>query len=73
MLDGSGTVEATSVGFDRDDTPTIGIVSVLLADGRRVLANCLDPDALRAMCDDAWEGRTVRFRGENGTNGVVTD
>ncbi len=73
VLDGSGVVEGTSVGFDRDDTPTIGILSVLLADGRRALANCLDADALRAMCADAWEGRTVRFRAEGDVNLVVTD
>ena len=48
--------------FDRDGTPTIGILSVLLADGRRALANCTDADAMRAMCAEAWEGRTVTLR-----------
>ena len=37
LVDGDGTVEATSVAFDRDGTPTIGILSVLLPDGRRAL------------------------------------
>lgn len=72
VLDRSGAVEATSVGFDRDDTPTIGILSVLLADGRRALVNCLDADANRAMCDDAWEGTTVSFRADGDTNVLVT-
>jgi acetyl-CoA C-acetyltransferase len=70
-VDGTGTVEATSVAFDRDGTPTIGILSVLLADGRRALANCTDADVLRAMCDDAWEGRTVTLRAEGDTNLLV--
>jgi len=71
-VDGPGTVEATSVAFDRDGSPTIGILSVLLADGRRALANCIDADALLAMCDDAWEGRTVTLRAEGDTNLLVT-
>ena len=52
--------------------PTIGILSVLLADGRRALANCVDADPLLAMCDDAWEGRTVTLRAEGDTNLLVT-
>jgi acetyl-CoA C-acetyltransferase len=67
-VDGTGTVEATSVAFDRDGTPTIGIIAVLLADGRRALANCTDTGTLLAMCDDAWEGRTVALRVDGDTN-----
>ena len=69
--DGTGTVEATSVAFDRDGTPTIGIVSVLLADERRALANCTDTEILRAMCTDAWEGRSIELRAHGDTNIVV--
>jgi acetyl-CoA C-acetyltransferase len=68
LVDGDGTVEATSIAFDRDGTPTIGIVSVLLPDGRRALANCTDADTNRAMCAEAWEGRTVTLRTEGDTN-----
>jgi hypothetical protein len=67
-FDGAATVEATSVAFDRDAAPTIGIVSLLTIDGRRVLANCLDADTLRAMCTDAWEGRIVTVRADGDTN-----
>jgi hypothetical protein len=70
-VDGDGTVEATSVAFDRDGTPTIGILSVLLPDGRRALANCSDADVNRAMCADAWEGRTVTLRADGDTNVLV--
>ncbi len=68
VVDGSGEIEATSVAFDRDGAPTIGIVSVLLADGRRALANCSDVDTLLAMCAEPWEGRTVSLRGDGDTN-----
>ena len=68
VVDDSGTVEATSVAFDRDGTPTIGILSVLLADGRRALANCFDADTLLSMCSDPWEGRTVTVRAAEDTN-----
>jgi acetyl-CoA C-acetyltransferase len=71
LVDGDGTVEATSIAFDRDGTPTIGIVSVLLPDGRRALANCTDADTNRAMCAEAWEGRTVTLRAAGDTNVLV--
>jgi hypothetical protein len=59
------------VAFDRDGTPTIGVVSALLADERRALANCTDQATLRAMCSDAWEGRTIELRADGDTNIVV--
>ena len=72
LVDGDGTVEATSVAFDRDGAPTIGILSVLLPDGRRALANCFDADALGAMCAQAWEGTTATLRTEGDVNLLVT-
>jgi acetyl-CoA C-acetyltransferase len=71
-FDGDGTVEATSVAFDRDGTPTIGILGVLLGDGRRALANCTEAGPLLAMSAEAWEGRTVTLRAEGDTNVVAT-
>ncbi len=68
VLDGEGQVEATSVAFDRDATPTIGIVSLLLPDGRRALANSTDADTLLDMCAEPWEGRTVSLRADDDTN-----
>jgi acetyl-CoA C-acetyltransferase len=66
--DGPGTVEATSVGFERDGTPSIGILSVLTPDGARALANCSDPATLADMTTVAWEGRTVRLRTDGDIN-----
>lgn len=71
VIDASGAVEATSVAFDRDGTPTIGILSVLLADGRRALANCTDGDTLREMCTQPWEGRTVQLRPDGDSNVIA--
>lgn len=68
VLDTDGVVEATSVAFDRDATPTIGIVSVLLPDGRRALANSTDSDTLLDICAEPWEGRTVSLRADDDTN-----
>jgi acetyl-CoA C-acetyltransferase len=71
MVDGRATVEATSVAFDRDGSPTIGIVSALTPDGRRALANCSDPVALREMCVEPWEGRNVELRADGDTNVIA--
>ncbi|MEP6625158.1 MAG: acetyl-CoA acetyltransferase [Acidimicrobiia bacterium] len=69
--DGTGTVEATSVAFDREGNPTIGILSVLVDGDRRALANSTDPDLLTSMCADAWEGRAVAVRADGDTNVLV--
>ncbi|MGZ6907602.1 MAG: acetyl-CoA acetyltransferase [Acidimicrobiia bacterium] len=73
LVTGAATVEATSVAFDRDGTPTIGILAVLTPDGRRALANCVDADALRDQCATPWEGRAVTLRAEGDVNVLVTD
>jgi acetyl-CoA C-acetyltransferase len=62
--EGSMTVEATSVLFERDATPSLGILSGLTPDGRRVLANTRDRDAMASLTEAPGEGRTAR---------VVTD
>ena len=56
----TATIEATSVAFERDGTPSLGIVTALTADGRRALANVRDADALRDVTTEAREGRAVR-------------
>ncbi len=70
LVDGTATVEATSIAFDHDGSPTIAIVSALLTDGRRALANSTDRDLMAAMVADAWEGRTVTLRTDGDTNTV---
>ena len=51
LVDGAATLEATSVAFERDGTPSLGIVTALTADGRRAMANVRDADALARAHD----------------------
>ncbi|MGZ4735926.1 MAG: acetyl-CoA acetyltransferase [Acidimicrobiia bacterium] len=71
-VDGDVTVEATSVIFDRDGAPSLGIVTALTGAGDRALANTRDQDALQSMCTTPWEGTTVRLRTKDGVNEVAT-
>lgn len=65
------TVEATSVPFDRAGAPTRAIVAGLTPDGRRTFANTTDPDAMRAITTDGWEGRTAELVTDGATNTVT--
>ncbi len=68
LIDGPVTLEATSVAFERDGTPSLGIVTALTADGQRALANIRDRDTLDALTAEAHEGRTVRVSNDGTTN-----
>jgi acetyl-CoA C-acetyltransferase len=68
---GAATVEATSVVFERGGSASVAIVAALTADGRRALANIRDPDAMRSMTEEAWEGRAVTLRTDGTTNEVA--
>jgi acetyl-CoA C-acetyltransferase len=68
LIDGPVTLEATSVAYERDGTPSLGIVTALTADGRRALANIRDADALQSVATQAHEGRTVRLSNDGATN-----
>jgi acetyl-CoA C-acetyltransferase len=70
LIDGEVTLEATSVAFERDGTPSLGIVTALTADGRRAVANTRDPDLLGAFTTEAHEGMTIRI-GNDGTTNTV--
>ena len=72
LVDGTATVEATSVSFERDGTPSVGIVALLTDDGRRALANCRDPSALAEMISEPWEGRRAKLTNDGTTNTLVT-
>ncbi|MBM3673560.1 MAG: hypothetical protein FJW88_01205 [Actinobacteria bacterium] len=65
---GDAVVEATSVAYERDGTPSLGILAALTVDGRRALAISRDADALASMCAEAWEGRSVTLRPDGDTN-----
>lgn len=68
--EGDAEVEATAVAWSRDDEPELGIVSLIVPSGARVLANSEDSGVLRSMTTEAWEGRRVRVRAADGTNGL---
>ena len=65
------TIEATSVAFERDGHPSLGIVAALADDGRRVLANSRDTDLLQAMTVEPWEGRRVKITNDGTTNSIA--
>ena len=66
--DGTMTVEATSVLFERDGTPSLAILSGITSDGRRALATTRDPEVMAAITTDPWEGRTVPVTTDGSTN-----
>ena len=66
--DGTMTVEATSIIFERDGTPAVGIVAGLTPDGRRALANVRDADVMTSMTEEPWEHRTVPVVTDGATN-----
>jgi acetyl-CoA C-acetyltransferase len=70
-VDGEVVVEATSVVVERDGSPSLALLTGMTGDGRRALAISRDADAMRSMCETAWEGTTVRLASEDGTNSVV--
>jgi acetyl-CoA C-acetyltransferase len=71
LVEGDIVVEATSVAFDRDGTPSSGIVTARLDGDRRAFARCRAPDLLRAFTEEPWEGRRVRVANRDGVNEVV--
>jgi hypothetical protein len=64
-------LEATSIAFERDGSPSLGILTALTADGRRAIANTRDPDLLHAFTTEAQEGNTFRFGNDGATNTVA--
>jgi acetyl-CoA C-acetyltransferase len=71
LVDGPVTVDATSVSFERDGSPALGIVAAITDDGDRALAIVRDTDVLRDMTTRAWEGTRVKLRNDGSTNSVV--
>jgi acetyl-CoA C-acetyltransferase len=71
LIDGTVTVEATSVAVERDGSPSLGILTGLTPDGRRVLANTRDPDLLQALTTEAHEGSFIRITNDGATNRVA--
>ena len=68
LVDGPAVVEATSVMFERDGVPSLAILTALTGDGRRALAITRDRVAMDAMCEEPWEGTTVRIGNDGSSN-----
>jgi acetyl-CoA C-acetyltransferase len=73
LVDAALTLEATSVSFERDGTPSLGIITALTSDGSRAMANIRDTALLEALTTEAHEGRTVRFTNDGTTNTAHLD
>ena len=58
-FDGPVTVESYTVMHDRDDEPEVGLVAVLLADGRRAWGSTHDKAVLRDMEVEEFVGGTA--------------
>jgi acetyl-CoA C-acetyltransferase len=70
LVDTDATVEATAVSVERDGTPGVAIVTALLDDGRRAIANCRAAGVLSSMMREPWEGRRVRIVNDGTTNAI---
>jgi acetyl-CoA C-acetyltransferase len=64
---GPAAVEATSVQYEREGSPRLGVVTALTPDGRRAWANVTEPGVLASLTTEEWAGRTVQLV----TNGTV--
>ena len=71
LVDCEITLEASSVVAERDGSLALAIVTGLTDDGRRVLANVREPEALRAMTEEPWEGRRARVTNDGSTNALA--
>lgn len=64
---GPATVETSTVQYNREGEPALGILVALTPDGRRALANTIEPSVLGSMVSEEWAGRPVEFT----TDGTV--
>jgi hypothetical protein len=67
-VDGPAVVEATSVIFERHGVPSLALLTALIPDGRRALAISRDGAAMQSMCEQPWEGTTVRIGNDGSSN-----
>jgi acetyl-CoA C-acetyltransferase len=64
---GAGTVETYTVQHDRDGNPSVGVVVVRLADGRRCWANITDAAILERIEHDEFIGQPGQVRHHEST------
>jgi acetyl-CoA C-acetyltransferase len=59
--EGPVEIEAYTVMHERDGMPVLGILSTLLANGRRAWGNVFETGLLKAMCEEEFCGRPARL------------
>ncbi len=62
--DTEATAETCTLIYDREGTPTYGILFALLDDGRRALGKSDDPAVMAAMATDGFLGSRVRLHAD---------
>ena len=63
---GAVTVESYTVIFERDGSPSLGVVASLLPDGRRVWSTTNDAGVAKAMTEEEFIGRPATVRAGGG-------
>lgn len=58
---GPATVETSTILYNREGEPAVGVLATLTPDGHRALANSTDPSVLSSMVTEEWAGRTVEL------------
>ena len=58
------------VAHERDGLPSVGIVTALTDDGRRLIANARDVDMLHDMTVHPWEGRRAKITNDGSSNSI---
>jgi acetyl-CoA C-acetyltransferase len=70
LVEASGILEASSVSYERDGTPSVGIVTAILDDGARAVANTRDAGTLGALVADGLAGERVKITNDGKTNSL---
>ncbi len=60
--DGPIAIEASTVVYERDGAPSLGIVAGLTPDGRRAWGNTRQPDLLKALTTEELDGRPAHLQ-----------
>jgi acetyl-CoA C-acetyltransferase len=68
LVDTSGILEASSVSYERDGTPSLAIVTTILDDGTRAIANSRAADVLQALVERGLAGERVKITNDGTTN-----
>jgi acetyl-CoA C-acetyltransferase len=61
---GDVTIETSTVVFERDGSPSFGIVGALLADGRRTWCNTRDAATMQLLMSEGTAGRAAKIAGD---------